>query len=103
MTPEERELLTKSIKLAEENNRMLRGMRRNARFASIVRAIYWLIILGIAFGTYYFVQPYLQAAMKGYTEMQKGIESVTKVTTKMPTLSEFNLPTWLGGATSTNN
>ena len=50
MTPEERELLTQSIKLAEENNKMLRGIRRSARVASFLRVIYWLIIIGTAFG-----------------------------------------------------
>lgn len=102
MTPEERELLTKSIKLAEENNKMLRGMRRSARFASFLRIVYWLIILGAAFGTYYFVQPYLDAVIKSYTQMQKNVEAVTNVATKFPSLPAMpDLPSWLGGDSMT--
>jgi hypothetical protein len=89
MTPEERELLTTSIKLAEENNKLLRGMRRSARFSSFLRAIYWLIILGTAFGTYYFVKPFIDPIVKGFNGMQQNIESVKDITN--------NLPTWLGG------
>jgi small-conductance mechanosensitive channel len=57
MTPEERELLTRSIKISEENNRMLRGMRRSALISNFLRIVYWIIILATAFGTYYFIQP----------------------------------------------
>jgi hypothetical protein len=102
MTPEERELLTKSIKLSEENNRILKGIRRGARISSFLRLLYWLLILGAAFGTYYFVQPYLDAVIKSYNQMQKGIETVTNVKTKLPTIPEMPaLPAWLGGATTT--
>jgi hypothetical protein len=89
MTPEERELLNKSIEIAEENNKILRGIRRNARFSSILRAIYWLIILGTAFGAYYFVKPFIDPVIKSYNGMQQNIESVKNMTS--------NLPSWLGG------
>jgi hypothetical protein len=89
MTPEERELLNKSIEIAEENNKILRGIRRSARFSSILRAIYWLIILGTAFGAYYFVKPFIDPVIKSYNGMQQNIESVKNMTS--------NLPSWLGG------
>ena len=90
MTPEERELLTESIKLAEENNKMLRGIRRNARIGNFIRIVYWLIILGTAFGVYYYTQPYINAIIKSYNGMQENIESVKNITTKLP-----DLPNWL--------
>jgi hypothetical protein len=103
MTPEERELLTRSIKLSEENNRMLRGIRRNARISSFLRVVYWIIILGTAFGTYYYIQPYISAIMKGYTDMQKGVQNVTNITTNLPSMPSFpTLPSWLGGPSSTS-
>jgi hypothetical protein len=92
MSPEERELLTKSIKLAEENNKMLRGMRRSARVSSFFRILYWVIILGSAFGVYYYTQPYIDAIIKSYNGMQQNIETIKGVSTKLP-----DLPSWLGG------
>lgn len=87
MTPEERELLTQSIKLAEENNKMLKGIRRSARVASFLRVIYWLIILGTAFGSYYFiqpkVQPYIDAIVRNYNGMKSTVDSVKSVTDKL--------------------
>lgn len=71
---------------------MLRSMRRSARFSSFLGLIYWILILAAAFGTYYFIQPYLDAVIKSYISMQQNIETVKNVTTKLPTL-----PSWLGG------
>jgi len=89
MTPEERELLTQSIKLAEENNKMLRGIRRSARVASFLRVIYWLIIIGTAFGAYYAiqprVQPYLDAIIRNYSGMKDTLDSIKNVTNRIPT------------------
>ncbi|MSU44632.1 hypothetical protein EXS45_00385 [Candidatus Nomurabacteria bacterium] len=57
MSPEERELLNKCVGLVEENNQMLRSMKRSMRFASITRAIYWIFIIGSAVGAFYLFQP----------------------------------------------
>ena len=92
MTPEERTLLMQSIKLAEENNKMLRGMRRSARIASVLRILYWVIILGSAFGAYYAIQPYLNSVVESYNGMKDNVETISNLSTKLPTL-----PAWLGG------
>ena len=62
MTPEEKSLLERTHKLAEENNSILRGIRRAGRWSSAARVIYWLIMVGIALGVYYYLQPYLISA-----------------------------------------
>jgi hypothetical protein len=88
MTPEERELLTQSIKLAEENNKMLRGIRRSNRVSTFFRVLYWMIILGTAFGAYYAIQPriqpYLEIIIKNYSGMKDTVDSIKKVTDKLP-------------------
>jgi len=59
MTPEEKSLLERTNKLAEENNRMLRSMLRNARWSTVFRVAYWAIILFLSVGAYYAIQPYM--------------------------------------------
>lgn len=61
MTPEERELLKRSVELAEENNTILRSMRRSMRLARIMSILYWVVIIGSAVGALYLIQPYLNA------------------------------------------
>jgi hypothetical protein len=59
MTPEERSLLERTASLAEENNQMLRSIRRSGRISLAFRAAYWILILLVSFGAYYFIQPYV--------------------------------------------
>ena len=79
MSPEERELLEKSVSLAEDNNKMLRSMRRSQRWTSIMRAIYWIIIIGSAFGAYYFIQPYIDQLMNVYGGAKSDLNSLNQM------------------------
>ena len=73
MSPEETVLLNKCVNLAEDNNKMLHSMRRSMRLASFVRALYWVLIIGSAFGAYYFIQPYLDQILSVYGGSTSGI------------------------------
>ena len=66
MTPEERELLQRSVELAEENNSILHAMRRSMRLARIMSIIYWVVIIGSAIGAFYLIQPYLESIIGIY-------------------------------------
>lgn len=59
MEPEERELLQRVLKLSEQNNRMLRSMRRSAMIGRLFHVFYWLIIIGLTVVSYYVLQPYI--------------------------------------------
>jgi hypothetical protein len=63
MTPEERSLLERTASLAEENNQMLRSLRRSNRISMAMRAVYWVLILIVSFGAYYLIQPYVDTMM----------------------------------------
>lgn len=76
MTPEERSLLERTHKLAEENNEILRSIRRTNRFAVIMRVLYWVVIIGVSFGAYYFIQPYLEAMLGAYSQVQGSIQGL---------------------------
>lgn len=92
MTPEEQTLLLQSIKLAEENNKILRSMRRSARVSSFLGVIYWLIILASIFGVYYTLQPYIDSFLKGYNSMLENIDGMKDIISNIPFI-----PTGLGG------
>lgn len=66
MSPEEKALLERTYRLTEENNNMLRSLRRAQRFGTAFRVLYWTLIIVTSFGAYYFVQPYLKAASGVY-------------------------------------
>lgn len=76
MTPEERELLKRSIALSEENNDILRSMQRSMRFSRFMSILYWLFIIGSAIGAYYFVQPYIKAVTNAYGGASSNISGL---------------------------
>ncbi len=75
MSPEERELLNRSVSLAEDNNRILHSMRRSQRYASIMRAVYWILIIGSAIGAYYYIQPYIDQLMGVYSGAKSDLDN----------------------------
>lgn len=69
MTPEEKSLLERTYKLAEENNDILRSIRRTSRITAALRILYWVVIVLAAFGAYYFIQPYVEAVTGLYDQV----------------------------------
>ncbi len=84
MTPEEREMLYRTVELAEENNKILRKMRRSALISNVLTLLYWFIIISAAFGAYYFIQPYLDVIIKSYNGMSDSLNSVKSITEGLP-------------------
>ncbi len=73
MTPEERSLLERTHKLVEENNVILRSIRRSNRVGMVMRISYWVVIFALSFGAYYLIQPYLEAVVGAYADL-KGLQ-----------------------------
>ena len=59
MDPEMRQKIFEVLELSKENNQMLRVMRRNQRWMVFFRVFYWIVLIGIALGAFYFLQPYV--------------------------------------------
>jgi hypothetical protein len=79
MSPEERELLDKSVALAEDNNKILHAMRRSMRIAHTVTVVYWIIIIASLVGTYYFVQPYVNQIITAYDGAKTNLDKFSSV------------------------
>lgn len=76
MDPETTHLLRKTLELAEENNRILKNLQSTARWSRFFFFVKWLIIIGLTFGTYYFIQPYLDQIMETYSGFRIQVENV---------------------------
>lgn len=59
MDSEEKDLLKKSIEIAEDNNKILHSIVRYMHVSRIMTFVYWIFIVGSAVGAFYFIQPYL--------------------------------------------
>lgn len=78
MSPEERELLQRSVQLAEENNDILRSLRRSMRLSRIMSILYWVVIIGSAIGALYLIQPYLNTLMGVYSGAKDTVGGLLK-------------------------
>ncbi len=78
MDPESKKLLEESLKLGEENNRLLKSLHRSMRIRRFVSIIYWFIIIGSAFGAYYFVQPYIDQVVETYGGAKSNLEGLNE-------------------------
>ncbi|MFA5751401.1 MAG: hypothetical protein WCX79_03835 [Candidatus Paceibacterota bacterium] len=74
MEPELKEKIEESLRLAEENNKMIRKMRRTLEWSRIMRIIYWLFIIAMALGAYYYIQPYVEQIKGVYGDAKDNME-----------------------------
>lgn len=83
MSPEEKSLLERTYKMAEENNTILKSLRRSARWNTVFKVFYWVIIIGLSLGAYYLIQPYLEAMFDLYGKVTGDTGSVQNVTSQL--------------------
>ena len=79
MDPETKKLLVDTFALAKENNEMIHSMRRNQKWASLMRGLYWLTIIAISVGSYYFIQPYVDQVQRFMKESGVTIDKIKSV------------------------
>ncbi|MES2622925.1 MAG: hypothetical protein V4576_00785 [Patescibacteria group bacterium] len=67
----------------EENHAILMSIQRRAKMSIIFSGLKWLIILGFTFGSFIFLQPYLEKVFSAYSSLsdlsslQGGMRSST--------------------------
>ncbi len=70
MSPEEKVLLERTLKLSEENNHILRKMQRAARWAILWGFIKVAIIVVPLVVGYLYLEPYLDQAMDNFNNIK---------------------------------
>lgn len=84
MNPDEKQLLERAVALGEENNKILRGIRRGNRWAIVYKVVYWIIIIAISYEAYVYIQPYVNQMIKIYNEVQGTVGTVSKMANQIP-------------------
>jgi len=74
-----KQLLEANLKVSKENNKMLHKMRGAQKRANIFKFLYWLIIIGIAVGAFYFLQPLFEQVKSAYEQILPGLEGIGEV------------------------
>ena len=85
----DRSLLEKTYQLAEETNEEMHKMRRAQRFRFYINVLYWLIITGVAVGSFYALQPYIAQLQDVYSSIKSGVQGFGEASEQ---LKQFQLP-----------
>jgi hypothetical protein len=71
MNPEEKVLLERTLKLSEENNKMLRKLQRTAKWAVVWGFVKVVIIVIPLVAGYFLLQPYFGQAIDNFNNIQE--------------------------------
>jgi len=72
-------MVQETLTLARQNNILLKKMRSAQRWAQITRTVYWLVIIALSIGAYYYVQPYFQKVLSLYTQGVSQLDGVKNI------------------------
>ena len=89
--------LKQVFELCQDNNKILRGMRRSARIGSFFRFIYLALIIGSVVGSYYYLQPYIDQIFNLYSEINSTVGDIQDKAGRIPDPSKLNLPPEIQG------
>jgi len=69
-------LLQKTYKLVQESNTELHKMRRAQKIKMFFNVLYWLVLIGVSVGAFYYLQPFVKSLLGTVSGLQSGIESL---------------------------
>ncbi len=82
MDPELKDMIRKNLELSAENNKMLHSIKRGMFWGKIMRIVYWVIILGVGVGLYYYIEPYVDSAVGAYGDVKGDLQTFKDVFTQ---------------------
>ena len=62
--------------MTEENNKILRGLRRTQYVSSVFRILYWTVIIASLGGAYYFVKPLISSFAGEASSLSEQVNSL---------------------------
>jgi hypothetical protein len=77
MDPESKKLLEETFQLAKENNKMLHKVRNVQKWATFWQSLKVIIIIGVAVGAFYYLEPYLNSMLNLYNSISGFEQNIT--------------------------
>jgi len=92
MDQETKRLVEENLRLSEETNEIVKKVWRSHKWARFSRIFYWLFIVVVVTGAYYYVQPYIEGILGVYNGAASGIQDIQERAQSLPdskTISDF--------------
>lgn len=72
-------LLRENIEVSKESLKILKKINRGRIFGNIFTTLKWMLIIGISFGAYYYIEPFLSKYLDLMKGLTSGVENVGKI------------------------
>ena len=69
-------LLKKNLEVSEESLKIAKKVRRTQNTGRLFKALKWIIILALALGSYYYIQPFLETFWQTVGDIKGDISSL---------------------------
>ncbi len=60
-------------RIVEQNNQMLMSIQRRSQLAIVFSSLKWIVLIGLSFGAFYFLKPYMETALGAYDNIKDMI------------------------------
>lgn len=68
------------LEISKENNKLLRKLHKSMVLSRIFRGLYWFFVIGLAFGLYFYIQPFIDGLPDAYKNFFERFGSVSDFT-----------------------
>ncbi|MDP3958005.1 MAG: hypothetical protein Q8Q36_00900 [bacterium] len=89
MDPELKTLIKENLALARETNELVHKMHSAQKWARFLRLLYWLVLIGISVGAFYYLSGPLQTLIDTYRGLLGGFEKAQQGVSSFPDTSTF--------------
>ena len=79
MDDEDRKLLREVLEISRENRKKINRLYRSFWWSKVGRLFYWLVIIGITLGSFYYLQPYVDKLREAFSAVESQLDSVQQV------------------------
>jgi len=75
--------LQKIMEMVENNNKMLRQIRGVQQRGWWIGFLKWIVLIVLAIGAFYFIQPFIENLNSAYESVMSGVENVQNTTNNL--------------------
>ena len=78
------------MELTAKTHELVQKMWNANRWGRIFRVFYWVLIIGVSVGAYYYFEPYLESLLGAYQGILSGVEKIQGTTQSLPDSETLN-------------
>jgi len=76
---ENQKLILENLELTRKNERRIKKMYSSQKRTTLMRTVYWLVIIIISIAAFIYSKPYIEQTMQAYNELRAKIDVTSDV------------------------